>query len=331
MPNSPEVSVLLPVFNCERYIGEAIKSILDQTFQAFELLVIDDESTDRTGELVQTVADDRIKYLKVPHGGLVPALNFGLAASSGSFIARMDADDRALPERLDVQLRYLKKHTFVDIVSSDVHIINAAGVRTGTQKQRNVTNESLRAALLYQKRAKPIIHPSVMMRREVLDHLKGYREFTFAEDHDLWLRAIDRFEIRRINQFLLEYRIHEGGVSRTRVVEQCTASAMSAVCYLIEKHSGQDIFRDYRPEFDDLSSMLSQHLRQRYVPQTEAFRDTKSALRGGNPLAGFFAFTRLFARYGFTAMPGNTTKTVGKLVASLASHYLDGMIKRDAD
>ncbi|WJH39666.1 glycosyltransferase [Aliirhizobium terrae] len=216
MTSVPKISVLMAVHDGQKYLKEAIDSILSQSFADFELIIIDDESEDATPDIIRSYDDPRIIYLRITHGGLVTALNHGFAHARGEYIARMDADDRAIASRFELQVAHLDAHPDIDVLCSDIYTIDATGARSGEQVQHGMDNDMLRDGLLGRRPMKPIIHPSVMMRRRVLEELGGYRHFNYAEDHDLWMRAVDRFSFARLEQFLLEYRVYGGGISRTK-------------------------------------------------------------------------------------------------------------------
>jgi glycosyltransferase involved in cell wall biosynthesis len=306
----PIVSVVLAVYNGSRYIREAIESILNQTFEDFELLVIDDGSVDDSVQIVSSYADPRIVITKLEHVGLVSGLNVGLGIAKGDFIARMDADDRARPSRLAVQHEFLLSHPEVAIVCSDIATIDADGKTTGQQIQRWPDNNLLRDGLLYRRTIKPLIHPTVMMRSEVIRTLGGYRAFDTCEDHDLWLRAIDRYQFHRINHVLLDYRIYGGGVSRTKAVNQATNSSMSAVTYLVRKTTGVDIFNERPDIFSTISDQVRQIILSEINLPASAFRDARLKMLTGQRIVGVCRLIYALARFGTTALPYKTTQLV---------------------
>lgn len=215
---APTVSVLMPLYNAARYLDEAIDSILAQTWTDFELLVIDDGSTDGSREKVAARTDARIRLESMPRNqGVVAALNHGLQLVRGTFIARMDADDIAQPERLARQLAYLEKHPEVGALGTDFECFGGASPESWV---RYFDAENLHIALLFEN---PICHPTVMLRRSALDESgRGYPvDAPHAEEYALWLRLAARTRLANLPDRLLRYRVHEHQVSRLKSAEQC--------------------------------------------------------------------------------------------------------------
>lgn len=205
--HGPVVSVIMSVYNGERYLREAIDSILAQKFTDFELLVIDDGSTDRTLEIVCSYPDPRIRVLAEHHRGLVSALNRGLAEARGPYIARMDADDVSLPTRLMKQVTFLEDHQDVVMVGSWARLIDEYSLPTGVSRMTPAGDRQLHVALCATNQ---FVHGSVMMRREAVLALRGYRPaFETTEDYDLWLRLAAVGKLANLAEPLYELRIHE--------------------------------------------------------------------------------------------------------------------------
>jgi glycosyltransferase involved in cell wall biosynthesis len=205
----PLISVILPVYNTEKYIAEAVQSILDQTFADFELLIINDASTDKTLDIISSFDDERIKIINNEVNlKVVKCLNIGLEAATGKFIARMDADDVAYKERLQVQLDFFKANPDVALCATWVERI---GDQTSVHSPSG-SHEEIKGSLLFHN---VIIHPTVMFRAEAFraNGLKYDESFINAEDYGLWVEAIDKIHFGIIPQILLRYRMHENNVS----------------------------------------------------------------------------------------------------------------------
>lgn len=303
----PTISVVMAVHNGGSYLGAAIDSILSQTQPDFELIVINDGSTDGSGDVVCSFADARIRLIETAKLGLVKALNLGLSESRGRYIARMDADDISRPQRLARQAAFLDCHPGIGVVCTDIATINAGGCQTGVQRQADLTADLLREGLLYRQPIKPVIHPSIMMRREVPTTLGGYRAFDSAEDHDFWLRAVDHFGFARLDEILLDYRIHSGGVSREKGSRQATASAMSAVDYLVRRSTGVDLFDDQHDLFRSTSEYLRQRLETEVLIPVTAFRQGRLKTLTGDPVVGWIMIGRALALHGSKALPQYAT------------------------
>lgn len=211
---SPRVSVVLPVWNGERYLAAAVQSILDQTFAAFELLIVDDGSTDQTLPIARHFGamDARIKLVRIGHGGVANALNAGLRQASAPYVARMDADDISLPSRLQMQIDYLDSHPRCVVVGCDTEVIDENENDLGV-----ISFPSTHAALvdvLLSGKGSPFVHPAVVMRAEAVRAVGGYRpEHCPSEDYELWLRLIHSGEFASIPECLLRYRMHRDSVS----------------------------------------------------------------------------------------------------------------------
>ncbi|HWA86496.1 MAG TPA: glycosyltransferase [Opitutus sp.] len=219
----PEVSVLLPVRDAVAFLPESVGSIRRQTLTAWELVAVDDGSSDGSGEWLRRAAteDQRIRVIAQEGRGLVAALNCAAAEAHGVFLARMDADDVARPMRLARQVEFLKTHPAVGVVGSAVRRIGAA---SGIWR-RPGDDAALRAELLFRT---PFVHPTVMLRRELWETAAegGYREdFRAAEDIDLWERLAPHTAFGNLDEPLLDYRVHAAQVTRVataEMVRNCT-------------------------------------------------------------------------------------------------------------
>jgi GT2 family glycosyltransferase len=221
MPSAQQISVVLPVRNGEPYIVDAVRSIIDQTCRDFEFLLIDDGSTDGTPQILEQFRqeDARIRVLTGPGQGLVSVLNHGISEATGRYVARMDADDIAHPERFDRQLAFLEENPRVSLVFTQMRMIDETGRLTGEVSRAPIDPETVRAALITGDCV--VHHPTVMCRREILEKAGPYREtFARAEDLELWLRVIEHGEIAGMPDVLLDYRKHSGQVSRVHTVRQ---------------------------------------------------------------------------------------------------------------
>lgn len=205
----PRVSVLMPVYNAERYLGEAIESILNQTFENFEFIIVNDGSTDRSLEIIRDFEkkDSRIKLISRPNTGIVGALNDGLEAARGEYIARMDADDISLPDRLEVQVEFLDSHPDFVIVGGHACVVDPDG-EVLKLYARPLHHEKIMEQLL-QADGGAIVHPVAMLRKSALEKVGRYRkEFEFIEDLDLYLRLLECGKFANIDQTLIYYRQH---------------------------------------------------------------------------------------------------------------------------
>lgn len=206
------VSVLMPVYNGEQFLAEAIESILGQTFADFEFLIVDDGSTDNSPTILADYAsrDPRIRVVTQANAGIVAALNRGLAECRSPLVARMDADDVSLPMRLERQMAFLAARPSVAVVGTAIQLISETGA-AGPEVHHPAAQQVIARRL---RHGNCLAHPSVMMRRDVVMGVGGYREFLrHAEDYDLWTRAAERHELANLPDCLLRYRVHGGQVS----------------------------------------------------------------------------------------------------------------------
>jgi glycosyltransferase involved in cell wall biosynthesis len=222
---SPIVSVVMPVRDAASYIDAAVHSIRRQTLAAFELIVVDDGSGDASAVIAARHAadDDRIRILTLPPSGIAVALNHGVVAARCRYVARIDADDVAMPERLALQVAVLERHPSVAVVGSACQIIDASGATIG-QIDVPTTADSVRALLT---RDNCMLHSTTTMRREAALAAGGYRRaFAPCEDYDLWLRIAERHDLVNLAEPLMRCRQHE--FQRSRQASDQQAMAMLA-------------------------------------------------------------------------------------------------------
>ncbi len=217
----PCVCVLLAVHNGEKYLRQAVQSVLDQTFTDFVFLIIDDGSTDGSPQILRefAAADPRIQLITQPNAGLTRTLNHGLKLAQSEFIARMDGDDICLPTRLEVQVDFLRKHRDVSLVGSSVEFIDPQGCLIGLKPGLIQEHEKIDADLL--RKGWPIVHPAVMMRRSAVMDIGGYNEaYATNQDHDLFLRLSEHGRLANLPQALLKYRQHFDSISLAKFKQQ---------------------------------------------------------------------------------------------------------------
>lgn len=238
MKSVPRVSVIMPVYNAGPFVGQALKSILGQTFGNFELIIVDDGSSDRSGEIIRSFDDERI--VRIENGrnlGLTVSLNAALKKSRGEFIARQDADDLSLPERLAKQIAYLDSHPTVGLVGCAFSVINEAG-RPLTDI-RTVVEPGEISALLLQRN--PIAHGTAVFRRACLEQTGFYRqEFRYAQDYDLWLRIAEVAEIANVPDQLYQWRITRGSITLRKKRLQDRFSRLAVELAFQRRTNGKD-------------------------------------------------------------------------------------------
>ncbi len=217
----PPISVLMPVYNAERYLDEAVKSILAQTFADFEFIIINDGSTDRSPEILRKyeAQDSRIRLVSRPNTGFCGALNEAVGLARGEMIARMDADDYSFPDRFEHQLALLRADPHLVAVGGEVTWIDQDGdfIRNFCVAH---AHEEMDAAQMNGVLG-VIVHPAAMFRRQALLDVGGYRkELEPAEDYDLFLRFAECGRLANVNRLVLRYRLHPESCGGRRREEQ---------------------------------------------------------------------------------------------------------------
>ena len=214
----PRVSIIIPAYNAQKYIVESVESMLVQTFTDFECIVVDDGSTDRTGQLLAMLAgrDSRVRILHVPHGGIVEALNAGIDEARGDLVARMDADDVALPARLEEQVRYMDAHAEVVALGSKVMLVDPYNSPLWEIEVR--TEHKDIDAELMAGNGWALFHPTSIIRKKALVQVGKYRpEYQWSEDIDLFLRLAEVGKLANLPTSTLRYRQHYASVNRTKL------------------------------------------------------------------------------------------------------------------
>lgn len=214
---SPTVSVILPFFNAEKTLSTAVDSILKQTFADFELLLINNASTDTGDQLARAyaTADARVHAIAEPRKGIAHALNTGLSHARAPLIARMDADDYAYPQRLQRQVDYLQRHPDLDVLACRVAYAGPAS--EGLQAYVDRTNLLLTHQQISLSRFidAPLVHPSVMFRKKTAGLYGGYRQGAFPEDFELWLRWLEAgVSFEKLPESLLRWQDHPMRLTR---------------------------------------------------------------------------------------------------------------------
>ena len=201
----PTVAIIMSVNNAEKYIVDAVDSILSQTYSDFEFLILDDGSTDQSWSMLEQYNDTRITiHRKKKQEGLTKGLNYLLGTTYAEFVARQDADDISLPDRIEIQIGYLKEHLDVCVLGTRAHTIDKNGKTIGITPLPKNVSEDLR-------HRNSVVHGSVMFRREIIVKSGGYDEFFGrSQDYELWQRLSRCHEIEILPTVLYKFRQHLG-------------------------------------------------------------------------------------------------------------------------
>lgn len=266
----PLISIIMPVYNSEAYLQDAIDSILDQTYTNIELLLLDDGSTDQSIEIIQksVLRDRRIRALYLDHRGLVPTLNHGIAEAKADIVARMDSDDIALPDRIEQQVQYLLRHPQIVAVGTSIQIyVQNQGLMPGSTTPPSAPEAVLREL----PKGCCIAHPTVMFKRQAILDAGGYKEtYMPAEDYELWLRLLARHPngISNLPQTLLHYRVHDSQISSQRLFDQILHTQAAMLAYDMYKSGLPDPFaNDSNITYQKITTLVSNtsHLDQRII------------------------------------------------------------------
>lgn len=260
MTPNPLVTVIITVFNGEKHLPEALDSVCAQTLEAWECIVVDDGSTDGTSDILQryAAADQRFKVISSGRVGRAPALNLAWRAGSGVYVANLDADDIAHPERFAAQVAFLNQNPSVGILGTQCEVIRGDQL-IEDQIRHPLTDEEIRRQFV---RNNPIVHSSVMMRRKMLETIGGYNEkFTVLIDFELWVRSACIYAIANLPEALTVKRFHDQRFFRNKISLFVRISANIRVRWFAWRH--------FSSQFSDL----------RYVILEPIIKGTRSELR----------------------------------------------------
>ncbi|MGR3175956.1 MAG: glycosyltransferase family 2 protein [Candidatus Scalindua sp.] len=259
MSFKPLVSVLMSVYNGELFLADAVKSILAQSYSDFELIVIDDGSSDKTPEILYQFVqmDQRIKVFK--HGsnlGLTKSLNLGLAKCKGEFIVRHDADDLSEPERFACQVEFLRNYHDYGLVGTAVSRIDSQG----NEIDQAVAIRGDKKIRGFMKGGNVFVHGSVMMRKSVIDAVGCYRTgFRYAQDYDLWLRISEISKIENLPDRLYRWRLHSAAISDEKFYDQTLYAALACHFAKERKEKVNDSYVKLSELAGDIDTLLNKN------------------------------------------------------------------------
>ena len=260
---APKISVILPVFNGQEYLYDSIKSILNQTFENFELLIINDGSTDNSSNVINSFDDFRITYIEQKNQGLGATLNILTRLARGEFIARQDQDDISMPRRLEKQFSELVSDLSLNLIGSWAKIVDAKSLKYIGEHRHFKKDIEIRYNLIFDN---PFVHSSVIFRKDSLKLVGGYFEGAsgqFPEDFDLWQRFMEIGKSKNISEYLIIYRSVKTGMSRNFALEH--KAFMVKLCWKnfqrmfanCENINMEHFFKVYHRSLKDNSSKLT--------------------------------------------------------------------------
>jgi glycosyltransferase involved in cell wall biosynthesis len=236
---NPVVSVVMSVFNGEKFLREAIDSILGQTFRDFEFLIVNDGSRDGTQEILESYADPRIGLIRQENTGLARSLNRAIRAARGNYIARQDADDRSFPNRLEMEYEFLRANPDIAMIGTHASFIDKDG-REFSVWRPPVIHEEIRRHLLQEGNS--FCHGSVMARKTCLEEVGLYREaFEYTQDYDLWLRVSERYRVANLPEILYQFRRSSRTISRRKLSLQLEYHLLAQALASERERKGRDV------------------------------------------------------------------------------------------
>lgn len=236
----PKVSVVMSVYNEEKYLPEAIDSILSQTFKDFEFIIINDGSTDKTKEILESYKDKRIRIINNEKNlGLAASLNIGIREARGEYIARMDGNDISLPERLERQINFLCQNSAIGLVGNWINFVDEDRELIKTI-QYPTDSEEIENAFLELSHTE-MCHASMMVRKQKAESIGFYREkFPNSEDYDFFLRFVEKYKMANIPEILYLVRVVPNSASTKRRAQQIKTHDLAYKLYLERKKDGYD-------------------------------------------------------------------------------------------
>jgi glycosyltransferase involved in cell wall biosynthesis len=236
--NIPKISVVTSVFNGGAFLRHAVESILDQSLTDFEFIIIDDGSSDTSPSILDSYQrqDPRVRVYHQENKGLVESLNRGCGLALGKYIARMDADDIAVRERLSWQIDFMEEHPDVAVLGGAVEFIDQKG-KVLKVARHPLHNREIQRVMLDQS---VMWHPTVLIRKSAFIEARGYRHIKHAEDYDLWLRIAEHAQLANLPEVLLKYRIHPDQISVANCRKQAVGALAARLAAVARKSGNPD-------------------------------------------------------------------------------------------
>ncbi len=217
--DKPLASILIPLYNAEKYFDEYIKYMICQTYISIEVIIVYDSSTNKTEEIILSYDDQRVVYMKNETNlQIVKTFNKGIALAKGKYIARMDADDISLPERFEKQIEFMEKHPKVDICGTWIKTIG----HKDEERELPRSHEEIKASLLF---GTALAHPTILAKRSLFETFPYQEKYNKAEDYALWTTAIDHYTFSNIQSVLLLYRLHSDQTEQTERATQASVTS----------------------------------------------------------------------------------------------------------
>lgn len=278
MTTNPPISVIMSVYNGVKYLHDAIGSILKQTFTDFEFVIVNDGSTDDTDAILRSYDDARLRIISLERNeGVAAARDRALNATSGKYIAVLDADDMALPERLAIQIAWLDEHPDVGVLGSGVRMMDADGALTGRVYSFSAGHDEILSNILHAK-GLGITHSSVMMRRDVTLRAGGYNaRLPITEDISLWLCCSAVSQLHVIADVLCLYRRHDENISGVAGATRQQNGILSRICYYLRQAGLPDPSTGPDEEWEAFRNTVISEIEKSGLERVNAARDQLAA------------------------------------------------------
>lgn len=302
-----KVSVLMTVFNGMPYLAKSVESVLEQTLSDFEFIIVDDGSTDGTSDFLASLDDPRIKVIRQENGGTADAANHGLKHVTTEFVARMDADDISILDRLEKQFEYMTANPEVGIVGAQVAPIGENSV--GKSLNLPQTHDDIFDALMTGRHG--LAHSVLMIRTQTLKDVGGYWKFRLIDDWDMMLRMGEVSKLANLPDVMLHYRVHAGSLNGQSMVRM-----YRNIGYAIERahrrQSGREqISYEEFLEFKDNQAMWIRWPERLHIYAMTQYRLATAEIFGGNKFKGY---SRL--AYSSLCSPSRTVHRLGRIIRS---------------
>ena len=302
---TPQVSVLMTVYNGLPYLKEAIDSILNQTLEEFQFIIVDDGSTDATSDFIKSIDDPRIVLVHQENGGTAAAANHGLSLVETEFVARMDADDVAIADRLEKQLQFMEANLDVGIVGAQVSPVGDVAI--GKSLNLPETHDDIFRALMTGRHG--LAHSSLMIRTAKLKELGGYWKHRLIDDWDMMLRMGEVSRLANLPDVLLNYRVHSGSLNGTSMMRMHRHIGYAIDC---AKRRQKDTATISYEDFQNLKSaepIWSRISERIHVYALTQYRLAVADIFGGRRISGYL-------RLGWSALcsPSRTVQRFGRIL-----------------
>jgi len=246
MNQDPLVSIIMPVHNCEKFLKEAMDSILKQTYKNFELILINDGSTDNTQKIIDQYTDHRIRTFKQENMGVSRSLNKAIGLAKGEYIRRHDADDKSYPNMLETQIKFLQDHPEIDLVSTQIAFMSPNGKVAPKHRQPKQNIFENKEFIIVNREHfnpyTPIVHGTVLGPTKIFKEFNGYRtEFLTSEDSDLWLRIIEKYNFAILNTCPYFLRLSDFSATQTNKFSLEFYRELAMDCHRERISTGSDI------------------------------------------------------------------------------------------